>query len=117
MTGMNRTTGAAMSELDNIRQSITDILTTPVGSRVMRRDYGSQLPELIDAPGNATTRQQLVAATVDALTKWEPRLSIERVSITTTATSGQWGISISGRLADNTPITTSLSLTRGLANG
>lgn len=40
--GMNRTTGKALSEDGHILQSLKDIVTTPIGSRVMRRDYGEQ---------------------------------------------------------------------------
>ena len=35
---MNRNTGRAVAGLEHLRQSVADILTTPVGSRVMRRD-------------------------------------------------------------------------------
>ena len=76
---MNRDTGRAIEEADHIRQSIRDILTTPIGSRVMRRDYGSLLPELIDQPLNGATLLKAYAATVLALLKWEPRLRITRV--------------------------------------
>ncbi|MGL5293614.1 MAG: GPW/gp25 family protein, partial [Aeromonas sp.] len=41
--GMNATTGRTISSTDHIIQSVRDILITPVGSRVMRRDYGSEL--------------------------------------------------------------------------
>ena len=38
---MSRNTGLSLSsEADQIRQSIQDILTTPIGSRIMRRNYG-----------------------------------------------------------------------------
>ncbi len=46
--GMNSHTGLSISEADHIRQSVRDILLTPVGSRVMRREYGSLLSALID---------------------------------------------------------------------
>ncbi len=36
-SGMSRDTGEALTDLDHIRQSVRDILLTPVGSRVMRR--------------------------------------------------------------------------------
>ncbi len=48
--GMNAATGRNLTGLDHLHQSIADILSTPIGTRVMRRDYGSRLPELIDAP-------------------------------------------------------------------
>ncbi|MBR7309711.1 baseplate assembly protein, partial [Klebsiella pneumoniae] len=46
--GMNSQTGLSISEVEHIRQSVRDILVTPVGSRVMRREYGSLLSQMID---------------------------------------------------------------------
>ena len=48
--GMNVLNGRSLTGLDHLKQSIADILNTPIGSRVMRRDYGSKLFSLIDAP-------------------------------------------------------------------
>lgn len=79
MAGMNRDTGRALDGLEHIRQSVADILTTPIGSRVMRRDYGSLLPELIDQPLTDAILLQAYAATVMALLRWEPRIRIERI--------------------------------------
>lgn len=81
MTGMNATLGGAMDEDAHIRQSIRDILTTPVGSRVMRRDYGSLVPELIDHPGNPANRLRLMSATVMAIMQWEPRVAISQATL------------------------------------
>ena len=61
---MNRETGGAIGDLDLISQSITDILTTRIGTRVMRREYGSLLPELVDHPFNDATRLRVYAAAV-----------------------------------------------------
>lgn len=79
MNGMDATTGRRLSGIDHLRQSIRDILTTPIGTRVMRRDYGSRLFQLIDAPMNGATLTAIYAATVEALGRWEPRISVERV--------------------------------------
>jgi phage baseplate assembly protein W len=81
MRGINADTGKALSGLDHLRQSIRDILTTPVGSRVMRRDYGSRLFQLVDAPVNRRTIVDIYAATIEALLRWEPRINPRRVSI------------------------------------
>src|SRR4051794_8290122 len=81
MRGMNVATGATIEGDAHLAQSIADILSTPIGSRVMRRDYGSMLFELIDYPFNAATRALMHAATAIALTRWEPRLKLRRVSI------------------------------------
>lgn len=76
MSGMNAQTGRALSGLDHIRQSIRDILLTPIGTRIQRRDYGSLLPELIDQPTGVDVMMQLRAAAVMAITQWEPRVRL-----------------------------------------
>lgn len=47
----------------------------------MRRDYGSRLFELVDAPINRTTLIDFYASTVEALSRWEPRIRVDRVSV------------------------------------
>ena len=82
MSGMNRHTGCLIDDdAGHIRQSIGDILTTPIGSRVKRRDYGSLIPSLIDHPGNAANRLRLMAATVMAIINWEPRVSVQSAAV------------------------------------
>lgn len=34
MAGMSRVTGAVMTGLEHIRQSVADVLSTPIGTRV-----------------------------------------------------------------------------------
>lgn len=85
---MNRFTGSSISELQHIKQSIQDILTTPLGSRVMRRDYGSSIFELIDQPQTPSLRLQLMAAVVTALTHWEPRIKINEVEVVSGGING-----------------------------
>lgn len=79
--GMDKSTGLTISDIDHIRQSITDILTTPVGSRVMRREYGSEIFKLLDAPMNGATKLRIMAATVMAIINWEPRVKVTAMSV------------------------------------
>ncbi|WP_417262626.1 GPW/gp25 family protein [Celeribacter sp.] len=81
MSGMSRTYGNLMTAEAHLVQSIQDILTTPVGSRVMRPTYGSALPELIDAPMNGETLVDVFAATAEAIDAWEPRYELTRVTV------------------------------------
>lgn len=78
--GLNIDTGRAIQGLEHLHQSVRDILITPIGSRVMRRDYGSGLADLIDHNLTPLTVTRIYAATVDALRKWEPRIRVTRVS-------------------------------------
>ena len=78
---MDRTTGRRITGIDHLRQSIVDILTTPQGSRLERRTYGSILLSLVDAPSNSITRLRCYAAIASALMKWEPRVRVTRVGL------------------------------------
>jgi hypothetical protein len=82
MLGMNAHTGQPLAGLDHLRQSIADILSTPLNTRVMRRDYGSRIPELIDQPITPRLAVELYAATAEALRRWEPRFKLTRVRLT-----------------------------------
>ena len=81
MIGTHAVTGRALSGTEHLAQSIGDILTTPLGSRVMRRDYGSLLPELVDQPFNDATRLRLYGAAALALMRWEPRIRLLRIQL------------------------------------
>ncbi len=95
---MNLTTGVRISGLAHLRQSIADILSTPKGTRVMRRDYGSLLFELIDQPYNGSTQVRLYAATAEALLKWEPRIKLTQVKMFHTDVPGKVIIDLKGQL-------------------
>lgn len=96
MQGMNAQTGRQLCGLAHLRQSITDILSTPMGSRVMRREYGSRLFELIDAPVTQGTLIDLYAATAEALAKWEPRFKLNRVQRASIAEDGRTRLILEG---------------------
>ena len=93
---MNRTTGQSITGLEHLRQSLGDILTTPIGSRVMRREYGSLVPELIDHPDNPTTRVRMYTAVATALMRWEPRVRLTRVQLTSGPAAGQATLDLAG---------------------
>ncbi|MDX2372663.1 GPW/gp25 family protein [Psychrobacter sp. PP-21] len=87
--GMSRSTGQRIDQTNHILQSVRDILMTPIGSRVMRRDYGSLLPFLIDAPINAYFIMQLRASVIHALMRWETRVTPTRIELMTDDNTSQ----------------------------
>ncbi len=74
MIGLSRLSGQRLDGDAHLRQSLHDLMTTPIGSRVMRRDYGSLLPHLIDSPATPRLLMQLRAAILHAILRWEPRV-------------------------------------------
>ncbi|MDV2859127.1 GPW/gp25 family protein [Psychrobacter sp. CAM01] len=87
--GMSRQTGLHIDQSSHILQSVRDILTTPIGSRVMRRDYGSLLPFLIDSPINSFFIMQLRASVIHALMRWETRVTPTRIKLVTDDSTSQ----------------------------
>lgn len=103
MIGTDARTGRQLEGEAHLRQSIADILTTPVGTRVMRRDYGSVLPELIDQPFNGATRMRMYGATATALMRWEPRIRVTRIDLTPGTEPGQFVLDLECRRTDVAP--------------
>lgn len=106
-TGMSRSDGRSVSDMQHIRQSLSDILRTPVGSRVMRREYGSLLSAMIDQPQTPALELQIMVACYMAVLKWEPRITLTSVT-TERRFNGQMVVNLTGQQTDTGE---SLSLT------
>lgn len=81
MQGMNVRTGRRVSGVEHLRQSIINILSTPLGTRIYRREYGSRLFALLDQPMNQAWQVEIYAAVAEALNRWEPRLALQQVEV------------------------------------
>jgi len=121
MRGMNASTGRATAGIAHLYQSIAKILTTPIGTRIARRDFGSELPELVDAPNNGATRVRLYAAIATALMQWEPRLRLTRVQLSddlTNTGAGVQVVDIEGTTTEtDEPVSTRVQLSNRGAGG
>ena len=65
----------------DIEQAIRIILETAPGERVMRPEFGCRIHELIFAPHNATTEGLIIHYVRQALVRWEPRIEVQEVDI------------------------------------
>lgn len=103
-SGLSSKTGKTLNDDEHISACMENILTTPKGSRIARREYGSDLPDMIDKPLNGKTRMQCMAASVIALTRWEPRVEISKVQmqVGTGEKAGALAIEVSGTKRDGT---------------
>jgi hypothetical protein len=104
--GTSNDDGKPLGGSEHLHQSISDILSTRLNTRVMLRQYGSRLPELVDNPMNELTKVELFAATAIALETWEPRFKLGRVYIESATADGKVVLTLEGRiLINNEPIT------------
>ncbi|SMC43095.1 hypothetical protein SAMN06297251_102137 [Fulvimarina manganoxydans] len=107
--GINRQVGRPLTGWEHVEQSIAVILTTPIGSRVMRREFGSEVPALIDRPMTNRVILAVYAATANALRRWEPRFRLTRCQLQQASLTGELSIALfgtyypSGHLGDFTP--------------
>jgi len=112
--GMNQSSGRAITDTDHLRQSVRDILLTPQGSRIARREYGSLLSALIDQPQNPALRLQIMSAVYVALSRWEPRITLDSITISSSF-DGSMVVELTGKRTNGTPV--SLSVPTGADNG
>ncbi|EHP6101751.1 MULTISPECIES: GPW/gp25 family protein [Citrobacter] len=112
--GMNQKDGQSITDTDHLRQSVRDILLTPQGSRIARREYGSLLSALIDQPQNPVLRLQVMSAVYVALSRWEPRLTLDSITISSNF-DGSMVVELTGQRNNGAPV--SLSVSTGAENG
>ena len=112
--GMSRNDGQAIADTDHLRQSVRDILLTPQGSRLARREYGSVLSAFIDQPQNPALRLQIMSVVYVALNRWEPRLTLDSITINGNF-DGSMVVELTGHSNNGAPV--SLSVSTGADNG
>jgi len=108
---MNASTGAKITADEHLAQSIRTILQTPLGTRTMRRDFGSLLVELLDQPADRLGQVRQFAAIATALAKWEPRLRLRRITLARGGVPGQFVVDLEGERTDR-PAPSSLARLR-----
>ncbi|MER9652538.1 GPW/gp25 family protein [Mesorhizobium sp. M0152] len=94
--GVNRQTGAILTGWAHVQQSIGVILTTLIGTRVMRREFGSRLMALTDAPMNDRVLLAVYSAVAEAIARWEPRYRLDTVNVEVAGAGGAITFRLSG---------------------
>ncbi len=79
-----------LSGVDKVEQSLRLILATRRGERPMRPEFGCAAHELVLAPaGSPKTIGAVCRAVEEALTRWEPRVAVQKVSAAPTDAEGE----------------------------
>lgn len=97
MAGIDRHTGKVIGNLASAYQGVEVIMSTRIGSRLMRREFGGGLAELLGrlvTPTLFAAWNQLIATAIDL---WEPRFRVRRVLVSGTVDAirlGRVGIRI-----------------------
>lgn len=66
---------------ESVRQLIRVTLSTRPGEQLMRPDFGAGLDTLLNEPNTLTTRRRIRDLVQDAVTRWEPRVLLDRTEV------------------------------------
>lgn len=75
------TTVSSSEQVRHIEESIMQILHTRIGSRVIRRDFGSLLRSIVFDPNDVTLDVQLDYIIRKAIETWEPRVIVGPITV------------------------------------
>lgn len=80
----NKTTGTVemVSDEEDISQSLTILLSTSLGERVMQPDYGCNLNDYVFEGLNSTTIGYIKERVANSILYYEPRIVAERIEVT-----------------------------------
>lgn len=77
---------ALIADFELINQSIRDILSTPVGTRLFLREYGSRIRECLFEPNDEVLEGLLEMCIFEAVRNWEGRTQFVKVTFETSIT-------------------------------
>lgn len=86
---------------DLIRSSIRMILATRLGERVMLPEFGSRLYELVFEPMDDALRSLARTFVIEAIQRWEPRVTLQAVSLSSDDNTNTFTISMSYIINEN----------------
>jgi phage baseplate assembly protein W len=66
---------------ERIQDAIWIVLSTSLGERLMRPDFGTGVHDFVFQPNSDVMRTRLQSAVNDALLKWEPRIELTHVKV------------------------------------
>lgn len=80
--GVQLSGGVSQTEgVQHVVEGLHQLLGTRIGERVIRRDFGSRLMELVFEPNDETLDAMIVQYVIDAIRRWEKRIEILGVTL------------------------------------
>lgn len=84
--------------VQDISESLHILLSTSLGERIMRPDYGCNLKDYVFDPMNVSMEAYIKKLVEDAIIYFEPRITLEKVSVDFIETEGVMWIKVDFRV-------------------
>lgn len=84
--------------VQDIFESLHILLSTTIGERVMRPDYGCNLKDYVFDPMNVAMEAYIKRLVEDAIIYFEPRITLEKVNVDLKDTEGVMWINVDFRI-------------------
>lgn len=81
---INRVTGSVViqkNSAEKLKENLIHILLTGIGERVMNRNYGGGLRQLLHDPNNDALRSIVQHQIAKSIGRWEPRIVLQNVTV------------------------------------
>jgi hypothetical protein len=91
---LTRSVAMASGEQD-VRESLWILLSTSLGERIMLASYGCDLISKVFVTLTTSVANEIAGMVTRAITEWEPRVTVEAVSVSETELAGRLDIEIS----------------------
>lgn len=89
---------AMSSGVQDIMESLGILLSTTLGERIMRPEYGCNLKAYVFDPMNTTMDAYIKKLVEDAIIYYEPRITLEKVKVDVKASEGVMWINVDFRV-------------------
>ena len=66
---------------DSVRQQLQVILSTRRSEQLMRPGFGAGLTDFLGEADTITTRRRIYDRVTEAISRWEPRVAVDRVEV------------------------------------
>lgn len=73
---------ATSANSDKLRENLKQLILTEIGERVMRRDYGGGVWQLVNDPDNSALCAVVQHQIAKNVARWEPRVVLQEVVVT-----------------------------------
>ena len=78
-----------------IKNSLTNLFNTYPGQKILNPEYGLDLTQFLFSPADQSTAQQIGDTILDGIIKYEPRVSVNNVSVGVNTDNQEYEISLS----------------------